>query len=160
MKKQPNKLGLRAKIKDYMVDVNIDVFGYENKVTTNISKYLFDLSKESKISAEGINIRIAYPIHALEAHIYHFDRKIRSTSIKELTVFFIGQESTRVLDLETKVQKNVLNYISQYSRKSNIPIYCLSIRVSKPLNEVNIVMYKHSEIIESIPLKELIKYFK
>ena len=160
IKKQRKKLGLRAKIKDYMDDVSIDVFGHEKKVTENISKYLSMLSKENMVSEAGSNIRLTHPNQQLEAYIYHFDRKIRSATLREIVDFFMGQGSGDVFDLEKKVHHNIMNYLTQYSNKINIPIPCLNIRISKPSETVMIVMYKHAELIESIPLKQLIKYFK
>jgi len=160
IQKQRKKLGLRAKIKDYMDDVSIDVFGHEKKVMGNISKYLFFISKENSISETGSNIRLAHPNQQLEAYIYHFDRKIRAVTLKELVDFFMGQGSGEAFDLERKVRHNIMSYLTQYSNKINIPIPCLNIRISKPSETVMIVMYKHAELIESIPLKQLIKYFK
>ena len=160
IRKQRTKLGLRAKIKDYMDDVSIDVFGHEKKVTDNIKRYLFTLSKEHSLPEAGINIRIAYPNQILETLIYHFDRKIRPATFKELVEFFMGPASVDLFDLERKVQQNIWNYISQYSSKSNIPINYLNVRVSKPSDSITIMMCRHTESLENIPLKELIKYFK
>lgn len=160
IRKQRRKLGLRAKIKDYMDDVSIDVFGHEKKVTDNITRYLFTLSKENSLSEAGINIRIAYPDQVLETLIYHFDRKIRAATFKELVEFFMGPASVDLFDLEKKVQQNIWKYFSQYSNKSNIPINQMNVRVSKPSESITIMMCRQTESLENIPLKELIKYIK
>lgn len=160
IKKNKKKTGLKAKIKDYMDGVTIDVFGYEKKVSENVSRYLGTLSDTERIPLSNINIRIAKPAEQLEANIFYLDGHIRSASMQELVNFFMGEGTTKVFDLENKITKSVTAYLTEFSEDKCIPLPGLNIRISKPNEKVIAVAYNRAEYVENIPLKELIKYFK
>lgn len=160
LRKQKKKTGLRSKIKDYMEDVSIDVFGYEKKVAENLSNYLDALARENKIPQSSINIRISMLNNGLAAHVFHLESHLRQATFKELIDFFMGQGVVVVFDMEVKIRRNVMGYFCQYSVEKNIPVQAMTVRISKPSEKVQAVVYNQSECVESIPLKELIKYFK
>jgi hypothetical protein len=160
LRKQQNKRGLRSKIKDYMEDVSIDIFGYEKKVAENLSNYLDRLSRENNIPPSSISIRISKPNQGVEAHVYYFDSHLRQVYFKELVDFFMNEGTGVIFNMEAKIRQKVATYFREYSIEKNLAIHALNVRISKPSDKILAVVYSQSECVESIPLKELIKYFK
>ena len=160
IKKQRKTLGLRAKIKNYMEDVSIDIFDHEKKVTENLSHYFDTISKQNKIPASNINIRISKPHDELVVHIHHLDKQLRQATFKELVNFFMGEGTSVLFEMEATIRQNAGNYFRQYAKANDLSIHALNIRISKPSDKILAVVYNHLELIDSIPLKELIKYFK
>lgn len=160
IRKNNKKVGIKAKIRDYMDGVTIDIFGYEKKVSENVSQYLGQLSDENRIPLSNIHVRIAMPDKELIANSYYFDGHIRSITFKELADFFIGEGTTQVFDIEAKVKSSVTQYLSEFSQANEINLSSLNIRISKPSNKVQVTAYNKDEYLSNIPLKELIKYFK
>ena len=153
-------MGLKAKIKDYMNDASIDVFGYEKKVTENISNYLLVLAEQHKISKFQVCVRISQPKDKLKAHLYYLDSSLKEISFKELLDFFLGEGTSVLFDMENKIRHNVMKYFFQYAQEKKLPLHTLNIVISQPSDSILAVAYKQTEVIENIPLKELIKYFK
>lgn len=160
LRKNKKKTGLTAKIKNYMDGVTIDVFGYEKKVSENVTSYLGTISDTHRIPLSNVNIRITKPAGELKADIYYLDGHVRKATLNELVDFFMGEGTTKVFDLEVKVKKNVSDYLEEYSEEKGIAIQALNIRISKPNKQVMVVAYNQAEYVDGIPLKELIKYFK
>ena len=153
------KLSIKDKIKNYMNDVTIDVFGYEEKVTVNVLDYLKKLSEENGVTSDFLNIQIAMPGKIPKAHLHHEERYIREVPIKELVCFFAGEGTALLLNLESKISKNVSNYLVELADSKNIPLQSLNIKISRDKNQIVVEARNYGVFEESIPLKDLIKYF-
>jgi len=158
LNKKKKKTGIGDKIKNYMKDVTVDVFNYEKTVTDNIANYFAALAEQHDIDASTINVRISKK-QGLVAYVYNENVILKDAPTKELIDFFMGKGSNELFDLEKKVATNVSNYLSDYAAVSGIQANNLIINIAKPAQEVIVMAYYNSRFIETIALKDLIKYF-
>ena len=154
-----NKKSIKDKIKNYMNNVTIDLFGLEDKVNTNVVEYLNGLTKQSGVE-HSLNILISMPGSTPKAHLYHGTRYLREIPIKELLCFFVGEGAALLIpNLESKIVLNVANYLTELADSNNIPLQSLNIRISEENNKVVCEACTYEVFQLLIPLKDLIKYF-
>ncbi len=151
--------GIADRIKSYMNEVSVDVFGYEKKVEENMDRYLGLLSRDLGIAKEQLNIRIFKFRCGLEVRVYQFNRPLRQVTVKELIDFFSGEKVSDFFQLEKKVTDQVLEYFKEYSTRKGLEENNLSIRIFKPLHKIQVRAYHLDKSIEPIKVKELIHYF-
>lgn len=157
MKKK--KLNIRKRITNYMEDVTIDVFGIEKKVHENVKDYMEEMAKKYRVPVKHLNVRISQPDQELEADVYHFDQRIKSTSYQELANFFLGEGVSEILDLEKKIKESIAKYLTTYAIEHAVSRPLLVVRIDLRGDQAQAKAYDRSELLNVIPIKHLIKHF-
>lgn len=158
LKNKNKKTGIGNRIRNYMKNVTVDVFGYEKIVTDNITNYFKEVAEKYDVEPSSINVRICKKPN-LTAHVYNGNVIAEIATTPELINFFMGKGSNELFDLEKKVETNVSNYLSDYAAVTGIQANNVVINISKPAQEVMVIAYHNSRFIEVLELSGLIKYF-
>ena len=156
LNKKKNNTRITDKIKSYMKDVSIDLFNYEAIVANNITAYFLQVAKKYQTLENNIQVQISKK-QALTGFIYTEGRKLRQVTTPELINFFMGEGSAELL--EQKVEQQISDYLSSYATTLGIKTNQLTIVIAKPTQQVIVRAYRGNQFVETIPLKQLIKYF-
>ncbi|WP_281989755.1 hypothetical protein [Aquimarina aggregata] len=155
-KKSPR---LAEKLKKAVQNLNVDVFGYESKVTKNIITYFSKLSKETGISQDGLIVRIFKDGTAIQVAVYNQGRCVKRIPVKELIVLFTNSEPSGLFTLEAKVLRGIGTFMAEFSETHHLNIAQLQICISTSHDKVWVKGYSGTAFIKDIPLGVLIKHF-
>ena len=150
---------LAEKLRKAAQNLNVDVFGYESKVTRNIIKYFSELSKETGLEENRLIIRIFRDRGAINVAVYNQGIPIKKISVKELITLFTNSEPSGIFNLETSVVKGIESFMVDISKRNNITVSQLQICITTIQDIVIVKAYKGIEFVEDIPLGVLIKHF-
>lgn len=158
MLKKKQNTRITDKIKSYMKDVSIDLFNYEEIVIKNITDYFQEVAQLHQVSKNDVQVRISKK-EALTGFVFNQNKRLKQITTVELIDFFLGEGSSDLFELKEKVELNVSNYLSDYAAVTGIKTDQLTIVITKPAQNVIVGAYLNNRFIETIPLKDLIKYF-
>ena len=150
---------LAEKLRKAAQNLNVDVFGYESKVTRNIIKCFSELSKETGLEENRLIIRIFRDRGAINVAVYNQGIPIKKISVKELITLFTNSEPSGIFNLETSVVKGIESFMVDISKRNNITVSQLQICITTIQDIVIVKAYKGIEFVEDIPLGVLIKHF-
>ena len=94
--------------------------------------------------------------------LHHRGMQLKEIPVKELAIFFVGEGTANLFDIESKVEMSVGKYIDELSKLHEVH-ECyddLHIRISTSEFKVIVSAYNHLQFIKNISVKELVKYFK
>ncbi|QKX04186.1 hypothetical protein HN014_04435 [Aquimarina sp. TRL1] len=151
--------GLAEKLKNAVQNLNVDVFGYESKVTKNILRYFSKLSKETDLVQEELVVRIFKDWLTINVAVYNQGRPVKKISVKELITLFTNSEPSGLFNLEAKVVRGIENFMSELSDNHHIEVEQLQICIVASSDKVWVKGYKGLTHIQDIPLGVLIKHF-
>lgn len=157
VKKPPT---ITEKIKNYMSNISVDVFGYEKKVTNNIIQYFKKKSSEERIPIHHLFIRIYREGTTVRVFLYRNGKLVKEVPVGDLVCFFAGESTSQILGIELKIIGSVSRYLEEFSKANEIVLELLNVLISCEGKEVAIGAYNKNEHAQDIPLVELIKYFK
>jgi len=155
-KKSPR---LVEKLRKAVQHLNVDVFGYEPKVTHNIIDYFSKLSQQTGIPQDSLVVRIFKDSGAINAAIYHQGRPVKRIPVKELIMLFTNSEPSGLFSLETRVVRGVESFMEGFSTTHDIDATQLQICIITSHNKVWIKGYRGITLVKDIPLAVLIKHF-
>jgi len=158
LNKKKQNTRITDKIKSYMKDVSIDLFNYEEIVIENITKYFQDVAQFHQVVKNDVQVRISKK-EELTGFVFNKNKRLKQITTVELIDFFLGEGSSELFELKEKVELNVSNYLSDYAAVTGINREQLTIVIAKPAQDVIVGAYFNNQFIETIPLKDLIKYF-
>ncbi len=157
VKKSPT---ITEKIKSYMSNISVDVFGYENKVTKNIVHYFKETSSEERIPISHLFIRIYREGTTVRVFLHRNGKLLKEVPVGDLVHFFAGESTAQLLGIELKVIGSVSRYLEEFAKANEIVLELLNVLISCNGQVVAIGAYNNNEHAQDIPLVELIKYFK
>ncbi len=155
------KSSLSEKLKEAVTDLSIDLFGYEKTVTKNIISHTDTYAEKLRIPKEQMHLKIFLSRGIIRAFLYNNQRALLVLTPKELAAFFMDG-SLVVLDhsIPEKVSQGVSSYLKDFAREQHIPVEYLRIRIEIKKEQIRVNALSYDTHIETIPLKQLIKYFK
>lgn len=153
-------LTITEKIKTYMSNISVDVFGYENKVTKNIIQYFKNVSSEERIPITHLFIRIYRQETTVRVFLHRNGKVLKEVPVKNLVHFFAGEGTAQLLGIELKVIGSVSKYLEEFAKVKEMVLGQLNVLISYNGKSVAISAYNNNEHAQDIPLVELIKYFK
>ena len=150
---------IKARLKDAVENISVDIFGYEKKITKNIIEYLEKAGNEQGILHEHLQARIIRHRDTVRVSLHHNGRELKEVPVKELVNFFAGQGAD-LLGIESKVISGVVGYMDGLSNFHELPKDSLQVFIAAEGSKVVVKAYNETQHIKDIPVKELIKYFK
>jgi hypothetical protein len=158
--KQP-KRSLTERLKNVAENIHVDIFGYEKRITKNITQYLDKTAKEQSIPIAQLFVRIVNLHDTIRVYVHHKGRQLKEIPVKELAYFFAGEETASLPGIGEKIANNIKKYMDEKSTHYNITDGNLQIRIHlKGADEVRIDIFHFTWLLEDVEMKELIKYFK
>lgn len=158
LKKKNSSLG--RKLKGALTDLSIDIFGYENMVTKNISNRIDYISRRLEIPKEQLYIRIFQKNHNIKSFLYDQSKPITAIPTGELTYFFMEEQIAQLGDYQNKVAFSIKKYIKEFADANRIDEESTRIWIHVKGSKVQVRAFHNQEFIKAIPLNSLIKYFK
>jgi len=154
--KKTKSKGLGAQLRDYMSTVSIDLFGYEEKIRSQLTLYFDAISKVEHIPVSFLSVHLNP--NPITAQLYYQDHYLREIPPSELVKFFTGAE--HISGLEEKVKTGIQSYVNQYAFEKKLTQSELNICIRIADKKVNIQVLYQSQVVEIIPLKTLLKQIK
>ena len=150
------RTSIKERLKGYMDEVSIDLFGVEAKAIENVRRYFTEVSHNTGTAVDELFIVIKKH-EKVKAWLVE-KRKVRPLSPGDLVRFFSGDFYTP--ELERKVTEGVSGYLDHFSDTENVHADLLKIVITLEANHPVIHAAKADDPIRQIQIKELIKYFK
>lgn len=150
---------LAEKLRNAVQNLNVDVFGYESKVTKNIISYFSKLSKETGLPPDRLIVRIFKDRTAINVAVHNQGRPVKKIPVKELITLFTNSEPSGLFNLEAKVIRGIETFMSEFSDKQRIQVEELQICIVTSHDKVWVKGYQGITHIKDIPLGVLIKHF-
>ncbi|TPN87166.1 MULTISPECIES: hypothetical protein [Aquimarina] len=150
---------LAEKLKKAVQNLNVDVFGYESKVTKNIINYFSKLSKETGLPQDRLVVRIFKDRTIINVAVHNQGRPVKKIPVKELITLFTNSEPSGLFNLEAKVVQGIEAFMVEFSDTHNIGVDQLQICIITSHDKVWVKGYKGIDLIKDIPLGVLIKHF-
>lgn len=158
--KQKKPPTITEKIKSYMSNISVDVFGYEKKVTKNIIQYFKKISLDERIPVSHLFIRIYREGTTVRVFLHRNGKILKEVPVGDLVYFFAGESASQLLGIELKVIGSVSRYLEEFAKTNEIVLELLNVLISCDGKVVAVGAYNKNEHTQDIPLVELIKYFK
>lgn len=155
-KKSPR---LAQKLRKAVQNLNVDVFGYESKVTKNVITYFSKLSKETGLLQDRLVVRIFKDRETICVAVYNQGRLVKKIPLKELIILFTNSEPSELFNLEAKVIRGIETFMAEFSKNHAMNVDQLQICIVTSHDKVWIKGYKGIAFIQDIPLGVLIKHF-
>jgi hypothetical protein len=150
---------LAQKLRKAVQNLNVDVFGYESKVTTNIISYFLNLSKETGLPQDRLVVRIFKDGETINVAVHNQGRPVKKISVKELITLFTNSEPSELFNLETKIIEGIQAFMLVFSNTHQMRVEQLQICILTSHDKVWVKGYKGIEFVQDIPLNVLIKHF-
>lgn len=150
---------LTQKLRKVVQNLNVDIFGYESKVTANIINYFSKLSKEINVPQDRLVVRIFKDSATVNVAVYNHGSPVKKIPVKELITLFTNAEPSGLFNLEAQVLRGIETFMDGFSDTHNINIEQLQICISTSHDKVLIKGYRGVEFTADIPLGFLIKHF-
>ncbi|WP_025663328.1 hypothetical protein [Aquimarina megaterium] len=150
---------LAQKLRKAVQNLNVDVFGYESKVTTNIISYFSKLSKETDLPQDRLVVRIFKDRTTINVAVHNQGRPVKKIPVKELITLFTNSEPSGLFSLEAKVIRGIETFMDGFSNTHQMNVEQLQICIITSHDKVWIKGYSGIELVEDIPLGVLIKHF-
>ncbi|WP_010180404.1 hypothetical protein [Aquimarina agarilytica] len=155
------KSSLSKKLKEAVADLSVDIFGYEKTVRSNIINHTCWYSDKLRISSERLQLRIFLHRGSVKAFLHDEKRALMVLTPKELVPFFMDTSLVELDErLSKKVVSGIVSYLKNYATNENIPLEYLRVRIGVKEQEIQVNMFSYATHLETIPLKQIIKYFK
>ncbi|WP_298546217.1 hypothetical protein [uncultured Aquimarina sp.] len=150
---------LADKLKKAVQHLHVDVFGYESKVTQNITNYFSELSEETGIPRDRLILRIFKDVVNFRVGVYQEGRFVKRSAVWKLTALFIGTASSNLFDLEEKVVHKIDAFLKQLATTHQTDDEQLQICIGFHQDKVQVRAYQGIQYLDDIPLRVLIKHF-
>ena len=154
-KTQSKSSTLGAKLKKAVQHLQVDVFGYEPKVTKNVLTYFSELSRTTKIPKERLFLRMFDDGESVRTVVYYQGRLIKKISVKELITIFTGV----TLHMESQVTHKMQAFMQEVAAKHHITTTELQLCIVTDREKVWVRAYDRTRFLTVVPLKELVKHF-
>lgn len=158
--KRRKRTGLKDKLQNAVESISVDIFGYEKKVSKNVIQYLTKASREERVPIGQLFARILIKGNTVRVYLHHKGKLLKEIPVRELVIFFAGQGTADLFDVESKVADSIKTYMAEFSTLHEIRDDNLQIRISMDESKVIVGAYKHIQYIKDIPVKDLVKHFK
>jgi hypothetical protein len=155
-KKSPR---LAQKLRKAVQNLNVDVFGYESKVTHNIISYFSKLSKETGLQEDRLVVRIFKDREMIRVAVYNQGRLVKKIPLKELIMLFTNSKCSGLFNLEAKAIRGIETFMAEFSKNHAMNVDQLQICIVTSHDKVWIKGYKGIVFLQDIPLGVLIKHF-
>ena len=154
------KKKIKEGLKGYLDSASIDVFGLENKVTSNVSDYFIAKGRQHGIPTGELMVEIG-----LKDNNIHSALKTESTTLEQLSAavlidFFAGDGMSLVLGLRSLVEKRISDYLQELAITHGIPTVDINAKIRFSGEKVKVFLCSGENYYGLIPLKTLIKQFK
>ncbi|GAA0892585.1 hypothetical protein GCM10009122_22640 [Fulvivirga kasyanovii] len=150
------KPSIKERLKGYMEEVSIDLFGIEAKATDNVRRYFTEVSQKTGTAIDELFVIIKKP-DQVKAWLIE-KRKIHPLPLGELVKFFAGDLYNP--ELERKVADGVSGYLDHFCEVENLQADLLKIIIVLEGGQPVIHASNTNYPVRKIQIKELIKYFK
>lgn len=150
---------LAAKLKNAVQQIQVDVFGYEPKVTQNIILYFDRLSKETGIPKDRLLLRIFKDLDSIHVGIHHQGRLVKKIPVPALIGLFTDTTPSGYLDLETRVNYKIKAFLEGLATTEGVCLEEVHICMACTPERVGVRAYKGIDYIKDIPLRTIIKHF-
>ncbi len=150
---------LATKLKQAVQHLHVDVFGYEAKVTQNISSYFTRLSQETGISQPCLFLRIFKDQDMIHVGIYYQGRLVKKIPVTALIGLFTDIEASDIFDVEVKVSNKITSFLQELATTQKMNTAQLQICIFSRDSQVVVKAYRGIDYIEDVPLRKLIKHF-
>lgn len=150
---------LAAKLKKAVQHLQVDVLGYESKVTRNITAYFKALSAETGIPRERLVLRIFKDRDTIQAGIYHHGRSVKKIPVTALIGLFTDLDAAGFFDLENKVSQKITAFLKGLSDAHQTHVSQIQVCILSSDKRVWVKAYQGTTYIKDILLATLIKHF-
>ena len=165
MKRTSKKLnqsssGLSERLRNAVENISVDVFGYEKKVAANVLSYLRQVARDEGVRYDVLHVRIIRQPARLRAFLHLRDKQLREIPLRELIAFFAGEIIATLPGVEAKITAKVSGFLQELSEKSRIEPDKLKVCISAEGEKIIVRAHYNHLLIEDIPLRDLVKYFR
>ncbi|TSE10315.1 hypothetical protein [Aquimarina algiphila] len=142
---------LAEKLRKAVKNLNVDVFGYETRVTKNIISYFSKLSKETDLPQDRLVVRIFKDRTAINVAVHNQGRPVKKIPVKELITLFTNSEPSGFFNLEAKVIRGIETFMAEFSEAHNLNVDQLQICIITSHDKVWVKGYKGGNSCQTDP---------
>ena len=155
-----NDASLSKKLKGALTDLTVDIFGYENMVTKNITNRTNYISHRLQIPKDRLYIRIFQKDHIIRSFLYNQSKPVSAIPTEELAYFFMEEQMAKLSNTQNKISNSIKQYLNEFANANRIHEERVRVWIHIKEEKVVVRAFQDEEFIKAIPLNLLIKYFK
>ena len=159
MKKISNNT-FSQKIKNAVIDLSVDIFGYQKMVTKNIIQNTEFISNKTKIPSGRLFLKIFQKDHTIKSFLFDQSKAIQVIPTNELAYFFIERETAELSRIQNKIAFSIKKYLNDFAVKNSLNVENLAIWIHVKNEKVIIHAFDNDQFISEISMGSLIKFFK
>ena len=150
------KKGIADKLRSIISTVKVDLFGYEEKINTQMNCYFQELSRQTNIPINRLAIYIEP--QSLGMRLFYHTNPLRVITDQELIKFFSGAE--RISGLEDQIKEKIRSFLIQYAKEKKQDVDELTLKVHIEKEKVQVHVLNQKGVSEELPISHLIKVIK
>ncbi len=151
---------LGVKLKEAVIDLSVDVFGYEKIISDNIINHTEIYAEKLRIPSKRLSLRIFQKNHTIKAFLYDQNKALLLIPNEELAYFFIDKGAAQITGTANKIAFNIKQYLKDFASANKIAEESIRIWINTTDDLVEVRAFKNQEFQGTISLNSLIKYFK
>lgn len=151
---------LGNKLKGAIAEISIDVFGYEKKISQNITSYTERIARRYVIPMERIYLRIYQEEHKVISYLFNQDVVLKNIPTDELSYFFLEDSIAALPNVRNKIAFSIKRYLKEFATANKICEQEVQIWLNVKNEVVTVKAFHKENYIKEISLLSLIKYFK